>query len=124
MTGVATKFATVCFCLTALSPAIASLVRAQEQTTASEHAVSLESSEDAQQSADQSADLARAARESQSRERSMRVSVNMVLVPVSVTDVMDRPVMDLQKDDFALFQDDEQQKLEYFRPRTPRFPPE
>ena len=38
----------------------------------------------------------------------------MVLVPVWVTDVMDRPVMDLQKDDFALFQDDEQQKLEYF----------
>jgi len=104
--------------LTALSPAIAFLVGAQEQTAASEQKVNLSSSEDAQQSADPSADpsadLARAARESQARERSMRVSVNMVLVPVSVTDVMDRPVMDLQKDDFALFQDDEQQKLEYF----------
>jgi Ca-activated chloride channel family protein len=50
----------------------------------------------------------------QSRDRSMRVSVNMVLVPVSVTDVMDRPVMNLQKEDFSLFQDEQQQQLEYF----------
>jgi Ca-activated chloride channel homolog len=50
----------------------------------------------------------------QTREKSMRVSVNMVLVPVSVTDLLNRPVVDLQKGDFALFQDDEPQKLEYF----------
>lgn len=119
MTGVVRKFATACFCFAVLSPAIAFLVRAQGQTAASAQPVSLKSSEEAKPSADQSADLARApresqAREGQARERSMRVSVNMVLVPVSVTDVMNRPVMDLRKDDFALFQDDEQQKLEYF----------
>jgi Ca-activated chloride channel family protein len=44
----------------------------------------------------------------------MRVAVNMVLVPVSVTDVLNRPVMNLQKQDFALFQDELPQKLEYF----------
>jgi Ca-activated chloride channel homolog len=47
-------------------------------------------------------------------DKSMRVDVNMVLVPVSVTDVMNRPVMDLRREDFALFQDDELQKVEYF----------
>lgn len=47
-------------------------------------------------------------------DRSMRVDVNMVLVPVSVTDVMDRPVMNLKKEDFAVFQDDQQEKVEYF----------
>lgn len=50
----------------------------------------------------------------QRSDRSMRVDVNMVLVPVSVMDVMDRPVMNLTKEDFALFQDDQQQKVEYF----------
>jgi Ca-activated chloride channel family protein len=50
----------------------------------------------------------------QPRDRSMRVSVNMVLVPVSVTDVMNRPVLNLQKEDFSLFQDEQPQKLEYF----------
>jgi Ca-activated chloride channel family protein len=44
----------------------------------------------------------------------MRVDVNMVLVPVSVTDLMNRPVMNLQREDFTLFQDDEPQKVEYF----------
>src|SRR5258708_3317426 len=48
----------------------------------------------------------------QARDRSMRVAVNMVLVPVSVTDVMNRPVINLQKQDFALFQDEQPQKLE------------
>ena len=47
-------------------------------------------------------------------DKSMRVDVNMVLVPVTVTDVLDRPVMNLTKDDFALFQDDQQEKVEYF----------
>jgi Ca-activated chloride channel family protein len=50
----------------------------------------------------------------QTRDRSMRVSVNMVLVPVSVTDMMNRPVLNLQKDDFSLFQDEQPQKLEFF----------
>jgi len=44
----------------------------------------------------------------------MRVDVKMVLVPVSVSDVMDRPAMNLKREDFTLFQDDEPQKIEYF----------
>ena len=47
-------------------------------------------------------------------EKSMRMNVNLVLVPVSVTDRMNRPVMNLQRDDFALFQDEQPQKVEYF----------
>jgi Ca-activated chloride channel family protein len=46
--------------------------------------------------------------------RSMRVDVNLVLVPVTVADVMNRPVMNLQKENFALFQDSEPQKIDYF----------
>lgn len=44
----------------------------------------------------------------------MRMNVNLVLVPVSVTDRMNRPVMNLQRDDFALFQDEQPQRVEYF----------
>lgn len=47
-------------------------------------------------------------------QHSMSLNVNLVLVPVSVTDMKDRPVLDLGPDDFALFQDEEQQKIEYF----------
>jgi Ca-activated chloride channel family protein len=49
-----------------------------------------------------------------SSQRSLQVDVNLVLVPVTVSDVMNRPVMNLQKEDFNLFQDNEQQKVEYF----------
>lgn len=44
----------------------------------------------------------------------MRIDVNMVLVPVVVTDAMNRPVMGLEKQNFALYQDDEQQQIGYF----------
>jgi Ca-activated chloride channel family protein len=49
-----------------------------------------------------------------SSQRALQVDVNLVLVPVTVSDVMNRPVMNLQKEDFNLFQDNEQQKVEYF----------
>ena len=38
----------------------------------------------------------------------------MVLVPVMVTDVTDHPVMGLEKQNFALYQDGEQQQIGYF----------
>jgi Ca-activated chloride channel family protein len=46
--------------------------------------------------------------------RSMKVNVNMVLVPVTVTDALDRPVMGLDSRNFAIFQDDQQQEIRYF----------
>jgi len=41
----------------------------------------------------------------------MRVDVRMVLVPVTVTDALDRPVMDLPAESFQLFEDDLPQKI-------------
>ena len=46
--------------------------------------------------------------------RSMKVNVNMVLVPVTVTDALDRPVMGLDSRNFTIFQDDQQQEIRYF----------
>ena len=47
-------------------------------------------------------------------ETSMRIDVNLVLVPVVVTDALNRPVMGLEKQNFALYQDNEQQQISYF----------
>jgi Ca-activated chloride channel family protein len=47
-------------------------------------------------------------------ERSLRMDVNMVLVPVMVTDVLDHPVMGLEKENFALYQDGQEQQIGYF----------
>lgn len=44
----------------------------------------------------------------------MRVDVDLVLVPATVTDRMNRPVMDLQKQNFGIFEDDAQQQIRYF----------
>lgn len=44
----------------------------------------------------------------------MRMNVNFVLVPVSVTDLKNQPVMNLQREDFTLFQDGQPQRVEYF----------
>jgi Ca-activated chloride channel family protein len=44
----------------------------------------------------------------------MRVDVDLVLVPAAVTDRMNRPVMDLQKQNFGIFEDDAQQQIRYF----------
>jgi len=43
-----------------------------------------------------------------------RVNVNLVLVPVSVCDFMNRPVVTLKKEDFALYDDDQRQEIQYF----------
>jgi Ca-activated chloride channel homolog len=44
----------------------------------------------------------------------LRVDVDLVLVPVTVTDSMSRPVIDLKKQDFALYEEDKPQQIRYF----------
>lgn len=44
----------------------------------------------------------------------MRVDVDLVLVPVAVNDAMNRPVMTLRKQDFALYEDEKPQEIRYF----------
>jgi Ca-activated chloride channel family protein len=45
---------------------------------------------------------------------SFHVDVDLVLVPVTVSDAMQRPVMNLAKQDFALYEDDKLQEIRYF----------
>jgi Ca-activated chloride channel family protein len=44
----------------------------------------------------------------------LRVSVDLVTVPVTVTDQKNHPVLDLNKDDFQLYEDQAEQKIQYF----------
>jgi Ca-activated chloride channel family protein len=46
--------------------------------------------------------------------RPLRFNVDLVLVPVTVTDVLNRSVVGLQQRDFTLFEDEHQQQLQYF----------
>lgn len=46
--------------------------------------------------------------------RPLRVDVDLVLVPAIVTDSMNRPVMDLQKGNFGISEDNAQQQIRYF----------
>ncbi len=48
------------------------------------------------------------------RTKPMRVDVNLVLVPVTVSDASNEPVTNLTKDDFVLYEDDKPQRVEYF----------
>lgn len=50
----------------------------------------------------------------QVRLKPLRVDVDLVLVPVMVTDIHGSPVMDLSRDDFELFEGDQEQRLRYF----------
>jgi len=43
-----------------------------------------------------------------------RVDVDLVLVPVTVTDAMNRPVTALQKQDFSIFEGEKSQEIRYF----------
>jgi Ca-activated chloride channel homolog len=43
----------------------------------------------------------------------IRLDIKVVLIPVTVTDTWDRPVMDLQKNEFHLFEDNVEQKVIY-----------
>jgi Ca-activated chloride channel homolog len=49
-----------------------------------------------------------------SRTQPLRVTVDLVLVPVSVTDALNRSVTTLKKQDFALYEDDKAQAIRYF----------
>lgn len=44
----------------------------------------------------------------------VRVNVDMVLVPVTVTDVKNHPVVDLAKRNFTLFEGEKEQNIQYF----------
>jgi len=44
----------------------------------------------------------------------LRVDVDLVLVPVTVTDPMNHPIMGLQKQNFTLYEGNEQQQIQYF----------
>jgi hypothetical protein len=44
----------------------------------------------------------------------LRVNVDVVLVPVTVSDSENRPVTTLTKQDFALFEEDKRQEIRYF----------
>jgi len=44
----------------------------------------------------------------------IRADVNVVLVPVTVTDTMNRPVLGLDKEDFVLYEGDQAQHIRYF----------
>lgn len=48
------------------------------------------------------------------RDQSLRVNVNLVLVPVNVNDSKNQPVTSLKKEDFALYDEDQLQKIQYF----------
>ena len=49
-----------------------------------------------------------------SATRPLRVGVDVVLVPVTVTDSMNRPVTGLDKQDFTLLEDEQPQEIRYF----------
>lgn len=45
---------------------------------------------------------------------SLRVAVDLVLVPVTVTDALNHPQTDLTRDDFAVYEGNQAQKIRYF----------
>lgn len=48
------------------------------------------------------------------RTRPLKIDVNLVLVPVTVVDEKNRPVMGLGKDDFTLYEQDKRQPIQFF----------
>jgi Ca-activated chloride channel homolog len=46
--------------------------------------------------------------------RHLRVDVDLVLVPATVTDRMNRPLIDLQQQNFGIFENDARQQIRYF----------
>ena len=48
------------------------------------------------------------------KEHAIRLDVKMVMIPANVTDRDDRPILDLHKEDFHLFEDTVEQKIESF----------
>jgi Ca-activated chloride channel family protein len=52
--------------------------------------------------------------EASSPLNTLRVDVDVVLVPVTITDAMNRPVTSMQKDDFLLYEGGVEQQIRYF----------
>jgi Ca-activated chloride channel family protein len=50
----------------------------------------------------------------ETRAKPLRVDVDLVLVPVTVTDAMNRPVIALRKQDFKLYEGEKLQEIRYF----------
>src|SRR6516164_8281006 len=48
------------------------------------------------------------------RTKRLRADVDLVLVPVTVTDATNQPVLDLEKDNFRLYENDNEQKIRFF----------
>ena len=48
------------------------------------------------------------------RAASLRVSVDLVLVPVTVTDSLNHPKTDLAREDFTVYEGDQAQQIQYF----------
>ena len=48
------------------------------------------------------------------RAKALRSDVDVVLVPITVTDPMNRPVLGLQKKDFKIYEDNTPQEVQYF----------
>jgi Ca-activated chloride channel homolog len=46
--------------------------------------------------------------------KTLHADVDLVLVPVVVTDALNRPVLDLQAKDFAVYENDQRQQVEFF----------
>jgi hypothetical protein len=44
----------------------------------------------------------------------LRLDVDLVLVPTTVTDRTNRPIVDLEKQDFGIYEDDRPQQIRYF----------
>jgi len=49
-----------------------------------------------------------------SRGKPLRVDVDLVLVPVTVTDLMNRPVLGLHQQDFKIYENNDRQQIQYF----------
>ncbi len=64
--------------------------------------------------------MTHATQPSNSRAGAIRLNVELVLVPVTVTDPFERPVTGLGKDDFRLFEDESPQEItQFFSQQTP-----
>src|SRR5688572_16011441 len=48
------------------------------------------------------------------REATLRVDTNLVLIPVTVTDFFNRPVVGLEKENFRIFDEKAEQKITHF----------
>jgi len=58
---------------------------------------------------------------SKARGKPIKVDVNLVLLAVTITDVLNRPVTGLEKDNFKVFERKEPQDIRHFSGEDTRF---